>query len=49
MEDQVVKQEHEEVNLLKTQNSNMKRLSRKLKLVELQLQDEAANFKRDEL
>jgi|JI6StandDraft_1071083.scaffolds.fasta_scaffold449521_1 hypothetical protein len=49
MEEQVVKQEHEEVNLLKTQNSNMKRLSRKLKLVELQLQDEAANFKRDEL
>ena len=49
MEEQVVKQEHEEVNLLKTQNSNMKRLSRKLKLVELQLEDEAANFKRDEL
>ena len=49
MEDQVVKEEQEEVNLLKTQNSNMKRLSRRLKLVELQLQDDAANMKREEI
>lgn len=35
--------------MLKSQNSNMKRLSRRLKLVELQLQDDAANLKRDEL
>lgn len=45
----MIKQEHEEVSLLKSQNSNMKRLSRRLKLVELQLQDDAANIKRDEL
>jgi len=34
--------------LLKTQNNNMKRVGRKLKLIELQLQDDAANLKRDE-
>ena len=49
MEEQVIKQEHEEVNLLKSQNTNLKRIGRKLKLIELQLQDDAANWKRDEL
>jgi len=49
MEDQVANKEQEEVALLKTQNSNIKRLSRRLKLVELQLQDDAANLKREEM
>ena len=44
----MIKQEHEEIALLKTQNGSMKRLSRRLKLVELQLQEDAANFKREE-
>ena len=48
MEDQVIKLENEEITKLKDQNNNMKRMSRKLKLVELQLQDEAANYKREE-
>jgi len=48
-EEQLVKQEHEEVNLLKTQNGSLKRLARKLKLVELQLQDDANNWKREEV
>ena len=47
MEDQVVKQEHEEIALLRNQNGSMKRLGRRLKLIELQLQDDAANIKRD--
>ena len=47
MEEQVVKQEHEEISLLKTQNGSIKRLSRKMKLIELQLQDDAANMKRE--
>jgi hypothetical protein len=37
------------MNILKNQNTSFKRLNRKLKLVELQLQDDAANIKRDEL
>ena len=37
------------MSLLKTQNSNIKRLNRRLKLVELQLQDDAANIKKDEM
>ena len=45
----MTKKEQEEVALLSTQNSNIKRLSRRLKLVELQLQDEAANIKREEV
>jgi hypothetical protein len=49
MEEQVTKKEQEEVALLSNQNSNIKRLSRRLKLVELQLQDEAANIKREEV
>ena len=46
MEEQVLHKEQEELALLKTQNSNIKRLSRRLKLIELQLQDDAANLKR---
>jgi chromosome segregation ATPase len=46
MEEQVVKQENEEIAQLKNQNSHMKRFGRRLKLVELQLQDDAANIKR---
>lgn len=44
----MTKQEYEEIALLKTQNSNTKRVGRKLKLIELQLQDDAANLKREE-
>lgn len=45
-EDQLLKQENEEANLLKTQNGTMKKIGRRLKLIELQLQDDAAVIKR---
>lgn len=44
----MTKQQYEEITLLTTQNSNTKRVGRKLKLIELQLQDDAANLKREE-
>lgn len=37
------------MSLLKSQNTSMKRLSRKLKLVEIELEDEVANLKREEM
>ena len=49
MEEQAVKQEHEEVELLRKQNEGLKRLGRRLKLVELQLQEDASNWKREEV
>ncbi len=36
------------MNTLKSQNSNMKKMGRKLKLIELALQDDAAIIKREE-
>jgi hypothetical protein len=37
------------MNTLKNQNSNMKKMGRKLKLIELALQDDAAVIKREEM
>jgi hypothetical protein len=37
------------MNTLKSQNSNMKKMGRKLKLIELALQDDAAIIKREEM
>lgn len=48
-EEQLAKQELEQMNTLKNQNSNMKKMGRKLKLIELALQDDAAVIKREEL
>lgn len=46
-EDQLLKQESEELNILKSQNGSIKKIGRKLKLIELQLQDDAAVIKRE--
>lgn len=48
MSEQFNKIEYEKLNILQGQFENQKRIIRKLKLVELQLQDDASNIKREE-
>lgn len=48
-EDQLLKQEGEEVAILRNQNGSIKKIGRKLKLIELQLQDDASAIKREEI
>lgn len=42
-------QEKEEIGLQVKQQAHLKKMGRKLKLIELQLQDDAAVIKREEL
>lgn len=48
-EDQLIKQETEQNNILKSQNANLNKIGRRLKLIELELQNDAAAIKRQEI
>lgn len=48
-EDQLLKQESEQINILKSQNANLNKIGRRLKLIELELQNDAAVIKREDI
>ena len=49
LEEQLIVHEKEELSLMGKQQAHVKKMGRRLKLIELQLQDDAAIIKRDEL